>query len=147
MSVEDGLRRAGFELVNTIWSVMYGGYRRKAKADFIAGIRKKAKEEKLNILAASMGAVMKEPEYDTPLKYNADAGIYVVSRISGEGNDRVPEKGDFMLTDSEVRDILAMDEKYEKYISDSGNVYICTRFRDKFDILYWSDCRNIEHSQ
>ena len=116
VNVEDGLRRAGFELVNTIWSVMYGGYRRKAKADFIAGIRKKAKEEKLNILAASMGAVMKEPEYDIPLKFNADAGIYVVSRISGEGNDRVPEKGDFMLTDSEVRDILAMDEKYEKFM-------------------------------
>lgn len=52
-----------------------------------------------------------------------------------EGSNRVQHTSAFL-------NFRFADEKYEKYISDSGNVYICTRFRDKFDILYWSDCRN-----
>ena len=116
VNIEDGLKSAGFSLTNPFWSEMYGIFRKKAREDFIAGIKRRAKEEKLSILAASMGAVMKEPEYIIPLKFDADAAIYVVSRISGEGNDRLPEKGDFMLTDSEVRDILALNEKYEKFM-------------------------------
>ena len=115
-NIEKGLRNAGFELFNMDWSTIYGSFREEAREEFISGIRKKAKEQKLSIIAASMGAVMKEPEYDIPLKFNADAAIYVVSRISGEGNDRLAEKGDFMLTDSEVKDILALDEKYEKFM-------------------------------
>ena len=116
VNIEDGLKSAGFSLTNPFWSEMYGIFRKKAREDFIAGIKRRAKEEKLSILAASMGAVMKEPEYIIPLKFDADAAIYVVSRISGEGNDRLPQKGDFMLTDSEVRDILALNEKYEKFM-------------------------------
>ena len=116
VNIEDGLKSAGFSLTNPFWSEMYGIFRKKAREDFIAGIKRRAKEEKLSILAASMGAVMKEPEYIIPLKFDADAAIYVVSRISGEGNDRLPEKGDFMLTDSEVRDILTLNEKYEKFM-------------------------------
>ena len=116
VNIEEGLKSAGFSLTNPFWSEMYGIFRKKAREDFIAGIKRRAKEEKLSILAASMGAVMKEPEYIIPLKFDADAAIYVVSRISGEGNDRLPEKGDFMLTDSEVRDILALNEKYEKFM-------------------------------
>lgn len=34
------------------------------------------------------------------------------------------------------------DSKYEMYRSEAGNLYICTQFRDKFDILYWSDYDN-----
>ena len=115
-NIEKGLRNAGFELFNMDWSTIYGSFREEAKAKFIADIRKKAREQKMSIISASMGAVMTEPEYDIPLKFNADAAIYVVSRISGEGNDRLAQKGDFMLTDSEVRDILALDEKYEKFM-------------------------------
>ena len=63
-----------------------------------------------------MGRVMPETEYDLPLTFDADACIYVVSRISGEGNDRRVIKGDVLLTDSEIRDILLLNEKYEKFM-------------------------------
>ena len=115
-SIEKGLLDAGFRISNMIWSTVYGSIRSKAKKQFIADVRRKARKQKISVLAASMGAVMKEPEYDIPLRFNADAAIYVVSRISGEGNDRLPEKGDVLLTDSEVRDILALDEKYDKFM-------------------------------
>ena len=45
-----------------------------------------------------------------------DEAIYVVARLSGEGNDRLPDKGDFQLTDSEVRDILALDRAYDRFM-------------------------------
>ncbi len=116
LTVEQGLIDAGFVLIDTEWLNKYDLKRADAKKDFIKSIKDRAKEEKINIIAASMGAVMKEPEYDLPMKEGADAAIYVLSRISGEGNDRLPEKGDFKLTDTEVRDILWLDARYKKFM-------------------------------
>lgn len=116
VNVEQGLKEAGFTIVNPFWSDIYSVFMEKARRDFRASIRRKARREKMNILSASMGAVMRQPEYIIPLDYTADAAVYVVSRISGEGNDRLPEKGDFKLTDSEVRDILALNERYDRFM-------------------------------
>ena len=116
VNIEQGLKDAGFTLINPFWSEMYDTFKEKARKDFYAHIRKKARREKVNLISASMGAVMKQPEYFIPLDYSADAAVYVVSRISGEGNDRLGEKGDFKLTDSEIRDILALDRHYERFM-------------------------------
>ncbi len=116
VNIEQGLRDAGFTITNPFWPDMYSAFREKARKDFVKGIRKKARREKINIISASMGAVMTEPDYIIPLDYTADAAIYVVSRISGEGNDRLAEKGDVKLTDSEVRDILALDKHYDRFM-------------------------------
>ncbi len=116
VNIEEGLMYAGFELFNRDWFTIYGYCRDQAKAEFTDEIKRRAKEEKINIISASMGAVMKEPEYDIPLKFTADAAVYVLSRNSGEGNDRLAEKGDFKLTDSEVKDILALDREYKKFM-------------------------------
>ncbi|MBP5282535.1 MAG: fibronectin type III-like domain-contianing protein, partial [Lachnospiraceae bacterium] len=55
-------------------------------------------------------------EYDFPLSGKGDVAIYVLARICGEGNVRRPEKGDILLTDTEVRDILAIRKKYQKFL-------------------------------
>lgn len=141
VSIEQGLRDAGFTIVNPFWPDMFKAFNDKAKKDFHSEIRKKARKERTNILAASMGAVMKQPEYIIPLDKTADAAVYVVSRISGEGNDRIADKGDFKLTDSEVRDILALNESYEKFmlvinaggpvdlepVMDAGNILVLSQ--------------------
>ncbi len=116
VNIEQGLKDAGFTITNPFWPDMYKDFNDKARKDFVTGIRKKARKEKMNLISASMGAVMMQPEYIIPVDYTADAAIYVVSRISGEGNDRLAEKGDFMLTDSEVRDILALDRYYDRFM-------------------------------
>ena len=116
VNIEQGLKDAGFTITNPFWPDMYASFRERARRDFVNEIKKKARREKVNIISASMGAVMKQPEYIIPLDYTASAAIYVVSRISGEGNDRLPEKGDFKLTDSEVRDILALDGAYDRFM-------------------------------
>lgn len=141
VSVEQGLRDAGFTIVNPFWPDMFKAFNEKAKKDFLAGIRKKARRDRTNIIAASMGAVMMQPDYIIPLDKTADAAIYVVSRISGEGNDRLAEKGDLKLTDSEVRDILALNECYERFmlvinaggpvdlepVMDAGNILVLSQ--------------------
>ncbi|MBR2540514.1 MAG: glycoside hydrolase family 3 C-terminal domain-containing protein [Mogibacterium sp.] len=116
ISVEEGLRRAGFDVRGGIWASLYGYRNEIAKKEFYASIKDRMRLEKLNPIAASMGAVMKAPEYKFDLDLGCDAAIYVVSRISGEGNDRLPDKGDFKLTDSEVRDILELDAAYDKFM-------------------------------
>lgn len=116
INIENGLKGAGFTIVNPQWSDDYLPFLKEAKDNFIKEIKNKAKEEKTNIIVASMGKTMKEPEYQIPLDYRGEAALYVVSRISGEGNDRTDEKGDFRLNDSEIRDILALNEHYEKFI-------------------------------
>ena len=116
INIEDGLKEAGFSIVNPFWPDMFRPFYEKAKKEFYASIRKRVRKEKTSFMSASMGAVMRQPDYLIPLDYSADAAIYVVSRVSGEGNDRLAEKGDFMLTDSEVRDILALNSRYERFM-------------------------------
>ena len=114
--IEEGLREAGFTLTGMEWHTGYEQAREKAHKAFLKQLKKDAKAAKQNFILYGMGKVMPEPEYDLPLNAEGDAAIYVVSRISGEGNDRTPLKGDIRLTDSEVRDILALDKKFTRFM-------------------------------
>ena len=116
VNVEKGLEKAGFTIVNGDWLDAYDRIREDNKAAFYKAIRASAIKEKTNVIAASMGAVMLESEYDLPLTFGADAAIYVVGRSSGEGNDRLDVKGDYRLTDTEVRDILELNSRYERFM-------------------------------
>lgn len=51
-----------------------------------------------------------------PLDGAGDTALYVLSRTSGEGWDRSDAPGDYRLTETEIRDILAANEKYEHFM-------------------------------
>lgn len=116
ITVEQGLKDAGFEVTSEQWLESYDELRQKAKAQFHKDLKAEAKAAHANVMMYSMGAVMPEPEYDLPLSYDSDVAIYVVGRICGEGSDRKPQKGDLLLTDSEIRDILALNNAYDKFM-------------------------------
>ncbi|MBO7676191.1 MAG: glycoside hydrolase family 3 C-terminal domain-containing protein, partial [Erysipelotrichaceae bacterium] len=116
VNVEQGLKDAGFEIVNDNWLDFYNEQMIKAKNTFRKQVRKEAKELGVSVLMYALGASMDEFEYEHPLNYSADAAIYVLARISGEGKERKVSKGDFYLTDTEVRDILDLNEKYERFM-------------------------------
>ena len=67
-----------------------------------------------------MGSVMAEPEYTIPLDVETDSdprtAVYVLARTSGEGSDRTPEAGDLRLTDTEIRDIRCLNERFETFL-------------------------------
>ena len=106
-TVEEGLENAGFTVTTKAWLDGYSRIRQEAYPRFVEGIKAKAKEMGVPAIMLGMGAVMPEPEYDLPLDGEGDTGVFVLGRISGEGSDRAPAPGDFELTQSEIRDILA----------------------------------------
>ena len=116
VSVEQGLRDAGFTLTTGAWLDAYDGVLEKAKKEFIKAIKARAKEKHSNAIIEGMGAVMDEPEYTIPLSGNSDTAVYVLARNSGEGNDRNPVKGDIKLTDTEIRDILECNRVYRRFL-------------------------------
>lgn len=116
VSVEQGLADAGFEITTKRWLDAYDAVRVEAKKKFIAIIKARAKQTHTNAIVEGMGAIMPEPDYKLPLDGEGDVAVYVLSRVSGEGNDREYVAGDILLTDTEQRDILELNKKYDKFL-------------------------------
>lgn len=116
VTCEEGLEEAGFSITTKSWLDKYDHARKQAHKQFVADIKRQAKEQHVMAVMLGMGAVMKEPEYELPLNGDGDTAIYVVGRISGEGNDRNPVSGDLKLTASEIRDIKACSQKYKNFL-------------------------------
>ena len=120
VNVENGLEEAGFKVVTKSWLDAYDKARLEARKRFIAAARKEAHRHHQIAAVYCMGMTMAEPEYDIPLDTDnnqiTDTAVFVLSRDSGEGNDRRPIKGDVLLTDSEKRDILKLNESYRRFM-------------------------------
>ena len=116
VNAERGLKKAGFTVTTREWMDAYDRIRVDAKKQFIKDIKARAKQKHTNSIVEGMGAVMTEPEYDLPLNGEGDVAVYILSRISGEGNDRNYIPGDILLTKTEQRDILALHKKYDKFL-------------------------------
>lgn len=115
-TIEAGLKDAGFTITTTAWLDAYERVRMQAKKAFYKEIKKRAKANHTQPFIEGMGAVMPEPEYSLPLEGEGDTAVYVVSRISGEGNDRKAVSGDILLSETEKRDILTLHKKYKKFM-------------------------------
>ena len=115
-SVEEGLENAGFTITSKGWLDAYDDVISKASKEFKAGIKAKIAAEGLSAIMLGIGAIMPEPEYDLPLDGKGDTAVYVLGRNSGEGSDRSPEKGNLELADTEIRDILALQKQYKRFL-------------------------------
>ncbi len=116
VTVEQGLKTAGFQLTTGAWLDGYDDAYAAAKRGFLDSLRAEAKAHHTNVIFYGMGKSMAEPEYDLPLDGDGDAALYVLSRNSGEGSDRDPVPGDILLTESEIRDILALNRKFDRFM-------------------------------
>lgn len=116
VNIETGLEDAGFTITTKSWLERYEQVRAEARKEFHKVIKARAKANHTQAVIEGMGAVMPEPEYQLPLDGEGDVAVYVLSRISGEGNDRNPERGDIYLTETEQRDILELNKKYNKFM-------------------------------
>ena len=116
ITAEEGLEAAGFRITSKSWMYRYDEIRAKAKKRFYRELKLSALKRGTLAILDSMGAVMPEPEYDLPLDAAGAAAVYVLSRISGEGSDRGAIPGDILLTETEKRDILSLNGKYEKFL-------------------------------
>ncbi len=104
-NVLEGLQNRGFTVTTMKWIKAYGAEWRSGKEEFIKENRKKLYSFNAKALAALMAA---EYRYPSGAQVSAkeieesgtDTCIYVVSRQSGEGYDRLDEAGSFRLTDT-----------------------------------------------
>ena len=113
---EQGLEAAGFEIVSKDWLDKFPQFNKAKRQRYVDYIKEMTEAYKGDLYEFQMGGAQPQAEYDLPLEYQADAAIYVLGRISGENSDRRLIKGDVYLTDSEIRDILFLNEKYEKFM-------------------------------
>ena len=116
VNVEEGLENAGFEITTKKWLDAYDQAVEEEKTKFFAEIRKQADAAGVNPVLFAMGRTAPEPEYDFALDGEGDTAVYVLARISGEGSDRQTGEGDICLTKTEIRDILALQKKYKKFV-------------------------------
>ena len=114
-TIEEGLENAGFTITTKGWLDAYDACKAEAAKALNAAIKQRVMKEGLQ--AAMMTSdPSTEPEYNFPLNGEGDTAVYVLARISGEGGDRAVAKGDVMLSDAEVRDILAASTKYPRFL-------------------------------
>ncbi len=115
-TIEESLKREGFKITSGKWLDEYDTVRTEARKAFIKRLRAEAKERHENSIMYAMGKAMKEPEHELQIEKHSDVAIYVVSRNSGEGSDREVTDGDVKLNASEIRDILALNNMYNKFM-------------------------------
>ncbi|MBO6215536.1 MAG: glycoside hydrolase family 3 C-terminal domain-containing protein, partial [Lachnospiraceae bacterium] len=115
-TVERALKRAGFTITTSDWLDAYDEIYDEAHRKFVRDIKEQAKHSSTSGTFEMMGVVMPEPEYYLPVNGLGEVAVYVLSRISGEGNDRNPVGGDILLSGPEIRDITAIRKKYKKFL-------------------------------
>ncbi len=109
VTVEEGLRNAGFTVVNTDYLDRYEAEYRQSLKEWEETLYREAGPERdtRKLYHAHASITPRSPEL--PIREEdtagADAVIYVISRISGEFADRHAEKGDYYLSDRETAEL------------------------------------------
>lgn len=140
VTIEDGLKEAGFEISSSKWLEQYDVVKENAKKEFVLNIKKEARKKHTLAIMIAMGRSVPEPEYDIATDAEGDTAIYVLSRISGEGSDREAVKGEILLTETEKRDIRRCNEKYKNFmlVLNTGGVVDLSEVADVKNILILS---------
>ncbi len=116
VTIEEGLEKAGFEITSKKWLDSYDALLVNKRAEFIEQVKQEAKQIGINPVMYGLGKAMPEPEYEFALDADGEIAVYVLARISGEGSDRSKAAGDISLSQTEIRDILALNAKHEKFV-------------------------------
>ena len=117
VSIEQGLKDAGFEIVTERWLNTYDEQITEAKEVYQKKIKKLAADLHKPEINVAFDYPYEDPDApEISEKEEADLAVYVLSRNSGEGKDRYCRKGDYLLTDREEANIRYITEHYEKSI-------------------------------
>ena len=116
INCEEALEKANFEIVSKKWLDEYSIIKNNNIENFVKNVKKESSKHKTWSFIYGIGCIQPEPEYNINLNYDADIAIYILARNSGEGQDRKLIKGDTLLTNTEIKDILYLNDKYEKFL-------------------------------
>ena len=124
VTIEKGLKNAGFAFPNTLWMDRF-----KEKYDADVAAWRQDVEAKIKGFTPIQTMQMFDVIHENPMPYPActpiledeltaetDTAIYVLSRQAGEGKDRRVEKGDYLLSDIEKESLKLLSAHYSKLI-------------------------------
>ena len=124
VTIEEGLKNAGFEFPTTLWMDRFKGKYDADVAAWHSDLEEKIK--KFNpIQTMQMFIFIGEhpmpypactPVFADELTDETDTAVYVLSRQAGEGKDRRVEKGDYLLSDVEEESLRLLSQHYKKLI-------------------------------
>ncbi len=121
VSIEQGLEESGFVITTKKWLDMQSAFASEERREF----RRKVEEKAATKGADPMLLSLLEhfiPRRLAPLdeklieESDTDTAIYVLSRNSGEGTDRVNTEGDYKISDEEMTQLRMLGTYYSKVI-------------------------------
>ena len=117
VTIAEGLQDRGFTITTQNWLDSFETFYKQAKADYETGKRKRINLFKLNDIMQMLFDNFRLPAGPAITEAtDTDSCVYVVSRQAGEGGDRKVEKGDYLLSDTELEHIRFCAANYEKFV-------------------------------
>ena len=120
VSIWEGLKNAGFPVLTERWLRDYQTLLQESHAAYLTRMRKKAGFFNYSVVHELLAEPFKNPEGmpigEGYLTQETDTCLYVLTRQAGEEMDRKPEKGDFLLTDTEISNIRICTEQFQNVI-------------------------------
>ena len=117
-TLEEGLREAGIAVTGTAWLDALDAAYAQAREAWIEKIYRESIPGNFDSLYKTFSTHRLQAPAGDPIRREADTdtAVYVISRVSGEGADRHPVKGDFLLSDVEERQLREIHDAYPRVI-------------------------------
>ena len=125
ITIYQGFKNRGFTITTERWIADYKDALKQARQEFKSKLHQAMKGKSrfdenacywaIDPIKESFPSGRKITEEDFK-ESSCDAAIYVITRQAGEGKDRYNEKGDYLLSDTEVHNIAFIANHYAKSI-------------------------------
>lgn len=121
MSVEEGFLKAGFAVTTSNWLDRQAEMLRIRMNEYATWCGEEAKKKNVPTFVISFDCPFKEPapvliDENDVADSDCDIAVYVLSRNSGEGADRLSEAGDYMLYPEEKQNLTFLANRYQKTV-------------------------------
>lgn len=121
ISVEEGLKNAGFEILTEQWLDSFDKQYRDYHKKLIAGLHKEAEEtgiDCIHILYEKPHALLECPPIDERdvAGLHTDTAVYVLSRKEGEGRDNRYVEGEYLPSAAETEHLRRLRKRFSKLI-------------------------------
>lgn len=135
VSIEEGLQNAGFQIRTRSWMDEYDALVDRSVQNYWTRLIEDAEEMGTSPYVLLMERPKPPVSYDMSTSGDGELNIYVVARDTSEGFDRLNIKGDFKLLDCEIKDILELASRKEKFllVLNCANVLDISEIVDKVD--------------
>ena len=118
VSVYQGLKDAGIDIADIAWLDALDEAYEKQRAEWIKAVQAERTPGDFDSFWKALAAHPRPNPAGSgiPLEKDTEVAVYVISRIAGEGADRHPVKGDYLLSDTEEEQLKQLCEAYKKVI-------------------------------